>query len=96
MTNREMLATWVEALDRRSVFMWLPQPLAIVTGALMAPVLRLVGQPAFISPEVVRSSFVSFRYSSEKIRDEIGVTFRNARQAWMDTIHGELKLAGKL
>lgn len=94
MTNRAMLDTWVSALGRRTHFLWLPRPLAMVTGGLMAPLLRLAGQPAFISPEVVRSSFVSFRYSSEKIKRELGVQFRDARQAWLDTIDAEVHWRG--
>ncbi len=93
MTNRAMLETWVKALGRRTAFLWLPRSLAMITGGLMAPMLRLAGQPAFISPEVVRSSFVSFRYSSEKIQRELGVQFRDARQAWLDTIDAEVQRA---
>ncbi len=95
MTNREMLDTWVTTLGRKGAFLWLPKPLALITGGLMAPMLRMIGQPAFISPEVVRSSYVSFRYSSEKIRREIGVEFRGARQAWLDTIRVEQVRWGK-
>lgn len=92
MTNREMLATWSRELGRRTRFVWLPYPLALATGALAAPLLRLFGQPAFISPEVVRSSYVSFRYSSERIQQEIGVALRSAEQAWQDTIRAEREL----
>ena len=96
MTNREMLNTWVTALGRRTGFLWLPLPLALITGGLMAPMLRMIGQSAFISPEVVRSSFVSFRYSSKKIRRELGVEFRGSRQAWLDTIRMEQEKSGKV
>lgn len=96
MTNREMLDTWAKALGRRARYLWLPLQLALITGGLTAPVLRSMGQPAFISPEVVRSSFVSFRYSSEKIQHELGVEFRNARQAWLDTISAEAGEGGEV
>jgi nucleoside-diphosphate-sugar epimerase len=95
MTNREMLDTWVTALGRRGGFLWLPLPLALFTGGLTAPLLRMFGQQAFISIEVVRSSFVSFRYSSEKIRRELGVDFRGAEQAWLDTIREEQEIGAR-
>jgi hypothetical protein len=51
--------------------------------------LRLFGQPAFISTEVVRSGFVSFQYSSHKVESELGVHFRPADEAWRDTLLAE-------
>ena len=92
MTNREMLSTWTRELGRRTHFVWLPYPLALATGAAAAPLLRLFGQPAFISTEVVRSSYVSFRYSSERIQQAFGVRLRSAEQAWQDTIRAEREL----
>jgi hypothetical protein len=61
----------------------------MVVGHLAAPLLRLTGQPAFISPEVVRSSFVSFRYSDQKARSELGLSLRSAKEGWSDTIEVE-------
>ncbi|MFN2148265.1 MAG: NAD-dependent epimerase/dehydratase family protein [Anaerolineales bacterium] len=91
MTNREMLSTWAEALGRRTRFLWLSYPLAMATGLLAAPFLRLLGKPAFISTEVVRSSYASFRYDGEKVQQTTGVKLRRAPQAWTDTIQAERK-----
>jgi dihydroflavonol-4-reductase len=89
MTNREMLSTWAEGLHRRTRFLWLPYPIALAAGLAAAPLLRLLGQPAFISAEVVRSSCASFRYRADKIQQTTGVKLRSARQAWLDTIEAE-------
>jgi hypothetical protein len=58
-------------------------------AGLTAPVLRASGRTAFISPEVVRSGFVSYRYSSAKAIADLGVTFRSAEQAWDETLRTE-------
>jgi len=92
MTNREMLATWAGELGRRTRFLWLSYPLAMAVGYAAAPLLHLLGQPAFISPEVVRSSYASFRYRGDKLREATGVTMRSAREAWSDTIKAEREL----
>ena len=89
MTNREMLSTWAEELHRKARFVWLPSPLALAVGLAAAPLLRLAGQSAFISAEVVRSSYASFRYRADKIQQVTGVKLRDARRAWLDTIEAE-------
>ena len=89
MTNQEMIELWKTNLDRAFPVIWLPLSLAMVVGNLTAPLLRLLGQPAFISPEVVRSSYVSFKYSDEKVRTELGASIRTAKEAWEDTITSE-------
>lgn len=89
MTNRDMLQTWKTRTGRSLPMVWMPKGLAILIGYLAAPLLRLAGQPAFISPEVVHSSYVSFRYSNEKARRELNVSLRPAVQAWADTIEAE-------
>jgi dihydroflavonol-4-reductase len=89
MTNREMIEFWKSHTGRSFPVIWLPRSLAMVVGHLAAPLLRLTGQPAFISPEVVRSSFVSFRYSDQKARSELGLSLRSAKEGWSDTIEVE-------
>jgi dihydroflavonol-4-reductase len=89
LTLRKMLKVWGDAANRKPPFIWLPKAIALAQAALIAPLLRLAGKPAFISPEVVRSSFVSFRYSSAKAEAQLGAEFRSAEQAWSDTIEKE-------
>ncbi len=89
-TLRRMMEVWGDAANRAPPFIWLPRSIALAQAALIAPLLRLAGKPAFISPEVVRSSFVSFRYSSAKAEAQLGARFRSAEQAWSDTIEAEM------
>jgi heme oxygenase len=51
--------------------------------------LGLFGRQAFMSPEMVRSSFLSFQYRSQKAVDQLGAVFRSASQAWEDTLREE-------
>lgn len=89
MEMRQMMKVWGQTIDRRTPFLWLPQSLAVAQAALIAPLLRLLGQPAFISPEVVRSSFVSFRYRSTRAEEELGASFRSAEDCWVQTLTEE-------
>jgi nucleoside-diphosphate-sugar epimerase len=56
---------------------------------MIEPLLRLFGVSAFISREVVEGSYVSFRYSSDKAKRELGWRPRSAEQAWIDTLRAE-------
>jgi len=89
LTLRQLMGVWEATLGRRPVRLWLPRPLALLQGAALAPLLRLLGQPAFISTEVVRSGYVSFQYSSHKAESEMDVRFRPAHEAWRDTLVSE-------
>jgi nucleoside-diphosphate-sugar epimerase len=92
-TNRDLMRVWGEATGLRPPFVWLPRGVAITQSALAVPVLRATRQPAFLSPEAVRSSYVSFRYSSEKAIRELGASFRPAEAAWTETLQEETRLA---
>ncbi|HEY47097.1 MAG TPA: NAD-dependent epimerase/dehydratase family protein [Anaerolineae bacterium] len=94
LTNHEMMQIWSQTTGRRPPSIWLPRSLAMAQAMFTAPLLRALGHPAFISPEVVRSSFVSFRYRSDKATDQLGVSFRSAEQAWEETLLEEAKRAG--
>lgn len=94
LTNHEMMQIWSQITGRRPPSIWLPRSLAMAQAMFVAPLLRALGHPAFISPEVVRSSFVSFRYRSNKAMNELGVVFRSAEQAWEETLLEEANLAG--
>ena len=93
-TTHEMMQMWSQITGRRPPPIWLPRSLAMAQAVFTAPLLRSLGHPAFISPEVVRSSFVSFRYRSDKAMDQLGVVFRSAEQAWEETLQEEAKRAG--
>jgi nucleoside-diphosphate-sugar epimerase len=89
LTMREMLDTWKATPGGLKPLLWLPRPLAWVSGLLAEPVLRLAGQRAFLSREVIDSSYVCFRYSSAKAERELGARFRPAQQAWRDALASE-------
>jgi len=96
MTLKELMAVWRSSQGRAAVRLWLPRWLALGQAALLAPVARALRLPAFLSSEAVRSSYVSFRYSSAKAEAELGAVFRPARQAWEETLRGEaLSLRGE-
>jgi dihydroflavonol-4-reductase len=90
---RQLMGVWEATLGRRPVRLWLPRPLALAQGFLLGPLLRLFGQPAFLSIEVVRSGYVSFQYSSKKAETELGLRFRPADQAWRETLLAEQEAA---
>jgi len=91
MTQREMLAVWATKPGRFKVRFWLPAGLAGLLCAPLEPLQRMVGLPAFVSRETVRTS-ASFNYSSQKAQRELGWTHRSTQAAWLDIIDEELKL----
>ncbi|MBI3243127.1 MAG: NAD-dependent epimerase/dehydratase family protein [Chloroflexi bacterium] len=88
-TIRELMKVWKKAVGGIPPFIWLPRPLAVIQGMMAEPLLRLFGISAFISREVIEGSYVSFRYSSEKAKRELGWNPRSAEQAWIDTLLAE-------
>ena len=86
---RAIIETWKQTPGGLKPFIWLPRPLATLTGLLAGPLLRGLGQRAFVSREVISSSYVSFQYSSARAEQELGAHFRTAEQAWRDTLAAE-------
>lgn len=89
LANRALMSLWGKVAGKRPPFIWLPKPLALGLSTMAGPLLRLMGRSAFISPEVVHSTYVSFQYSSEKAERMLGAGFRSAQQAWQDTLQAE-------
>jgi nucleoside-diphosphate-sugar epimerase len=88
-STRAMLEVWKTTPGGLKPFIWLPRPLAWLTGLAAGPVLRQMGQRAFLSREVINASYGSFRYSSAKAERELGAQFRPAEVAWRDTLAAE-------
>ncbi len=89
LSMRALMETWKQTPGGIKPFIWLPRPLASFTGLVAGPLLRGLGQRAFLSLEVINSSYVSFRYSSARAERELGAHFRPAEQAWRDTLAAE-------
>jgi dihydroflavonol-4-reductase len=92
-TMRALIAVWRSTPGSLQPRLWLPRPVAWLNGALAEPLLRLLGQPAFLSRESVNGAYVSFRYSSARAERELGAAFRSPEQAWRDTLAAERALA---
>jgi dihydroflavonol-4-reductase len=88
-TMREMIETWKQTPGGLKPFVWLPRPLAVLTGLVSAPLLRAFGQRAFLSREVIEASYVCYRFGSARAESELGAHFRPAAQAWRDTLEAE-------
>jgi hypothetical protein len=84
-----MIETWKQAPAGIKPFLGLSRPVARLTGLVSGPPLRLLGQRAILSREVLDASYVGFRYISARAKIELGVHFRPAEQAWRDTLEAE-------
>jgi nucleoside-diphosphate-sugar epimerase len=91
MSLREVLNVWHTKPGGFKVRFYIPTWLAWVLFALLEPVLRLVGLPAFISREVVMAS-MNLNYSSVKAQRELGWTYQPAKEMWLGIVDEELAL----
>ena len=92
---REHFSIWHLRPGGSKTLIWLPPRLMAASFWPMEPFQRMVGLPAFLSRETVRSACTNWGYSSEKAQNELGWTHRTAQQMWFKTIDGELKLLVK-
>ena len=72
MTLREMFDLWNKQPGGFKIRVYMPRWLAWLMLAPMAPLLRLLGLPAFMSAETVAMSSGSFCFSSAKAQRELG------------------------
>ncbi len=86
---RAIMAVWAATPGGLKPRFWLPRRVAWLNGLLAEPVLRLLGQSAFLSRDAVNSTYVSLRFSSARAERELGASFRGAEQAWRDTLAEE-------
>lgn len=94
-TIREMFQVWNAQPGGFKVLAYMPRWLAVLMLAPMAPLLRMVGLPAFFSQETVVSSGISYNFSSAKAQRELGWTYRPIKEMWADIFDEELKLLAK-
>ena len=91
----EILKYWGMKPGAFNVRVWLPVKLAVVMFATLEPFQRMVGLPAFLSRDTVRTVASNFNYSSEKAKRELGWTHRSGEELWLGTIDSELELLSK-
>ena len=91
MSLREVLNIWNTKPGGFKVRFYIPTWLAWTLFALLEPVLRLAGLPAFISRETVTAS-MDLNYSSAKAQHELGWTYQPAKEMWLGIIEEELVL----
>lgn len=95
-TFRDILGYWKQYQGGFAPILWLPTTLAALAFAPVAPLLRFVGLPAFISREtVIASGSVNFAYSSEKAKQELGWEPCSAKELWSKTLQAERVLLEK-
>lgn len=71
---------------------WLPTQVAALSFAPAEPVERLLGLPAFVSAESVRSAAINRFFSSDKAKRELGWNPRSYRETWRQTLAAEREL----
>jgi dihydroflavonol-4-reductase len=91
-TLREHMMLWGSRPGAMLPVVWLPAPLAAVLFAPLEALQRMLGLPAFISRETVRSSAMQMRYSSAKAMRDLGWTYRPAEAMWLETLDREIEL----
>lgn len=91
MSVRDMFQLWSGYPGGCKVRFYLPRWLIALMVAPLAPLLRLVGLPAFLSVETVTASSVSYNFSAAKAERELGWHARPARAMWQDIFEQELK-----
>lgn len=73
----------------KRIWWWMPKWLAVPYCALFEPVQRLLGLPMLFSADLARAGFMDLQFSGAKAERELGVRFRDARRAWLDTLDAE-------
>ncbi|HAD14917.1 MAG TPA: hypothetical protein DCF33_21020 [Saprospirales bacterium] len=91
MEKRHYLKSWTQRPGGAQHWVVLPRWLAKIMFSSMAPLLRRLGLPAFISAETVAGD-VNRRFSSAKAQRELGWTYRSANQMWMETMDQEIAI----
>ena len=91
-TMKEIFDIWGRMPGGFKIYFWLPKYLALLTGAITGPLLRLFGQSAFLSIEVVRVCCENWNYSANAAEIGLGAKFRSAEQIWQQTIEAEISI----
>jgi dihydroflavonol-4-reductase len=93
MSYQEMFETWKTTPGGPKFMLYLPRPIGEIGCGLMEPLQRLLHLPNVLSREVFTTGSVNWCYSGAKAERELGLHFRDAQQAWLDTLEGERQRA---
>jgi dihydroflavonol-4-reductase len=93
LSSREMFEAWKTTAGGPKFMLYLPRLIGEVACGLIEPLQRLLRLPNVLSREVFTTGSVNWCYSGAKAERELGLHFRDARQAWLDTLEGERQRA---
>ena len=94
-TRREIIKIWATKPGRIRPLFWTPLWLTELMFAIMEPLQRMVGLPAFISRETARGGAIDYHFSSQKAQRELDWTFLPFEQMWNETADAEIELRKK-
>lgn len=86
---RQLFAHWATYPGGMKVRLWLPRWFMRPQMALLEPLQRLLGMPAFFSRDVVDCSGAHLNFSSAKAKRELGWTHPGVEQMWSRIISQE-------
>lgn len=95
MMIRELFALWGRHPGAMAPFIWLPHGLARPAMAVMEPLLRALGLPAFMSRDSVDATRVHLDYSSTKAERELGWAHPAPEPMWAAIIRRERELLAR-
>ncbi len=93
LSYREMFEIWKTTSGGPKFMLYLPRQIGELGCQMMEPLQRLMHLPNVLSKEVFAAASVNWCYSGAKAERELGVRFRDPRQAWLDTLEGERQRA---
>lgn len=94
-TMGAVLALWSTTPGGLRSRVWASTVIAAAAFALLEPLQRLVGIPAFISRETAHAGSTNFAYSNAKAKTALGWNPRPPREVWLDTLQGERQLRSR-
>jgi len=92
---REHYDYWRKKTGGVSWWVWLPAGFTAALLAPLEPIQRMLGLPAFLSRETVKTSSGKWCFSNEKAKRELGWTHCSAEEMWHAAIDGEIDLLAK-
>lgn len=87
-TALDMIEVWKSTKGGPKFAIPLPRWMAF-SNAMLEPVQRVLGLPNVYSREVFLTGSSCYCYTGAKAERELGASFRDPRQAWLDTLEGE-------